>query len=59
MSLSLIDIPGGHYKWYRSLRSNTTIVGPSRELLSYVYVHLEFTNVLSKIILTSLILIEE
>ena len=59
MSLSPIDIPKGHYKWYQSLRFNTAAIGPSTELLSYVYVHLEFTNVLSKINLTSLMLIEE
>ena len=59
MSLRSVDITGGHYKWYQSLDSNTTAVGPYTELLSYVYVHLEFTNVLSKINLTSLMLIEE
>ena len=59
MSMTPIDIPRGHYKWYQSLGSNTTAVGPSTQLLSCVYVHLEFTNVLSKINLTSLMLIEE
>ena len=59
MSLRPIGIPKGHYKWYQSLGSNTAAVGPSIELLSYVYVNLEFTNVLNKINLTSLMLIEE
>ena len=59
MSLSPIDIPRGHYKWYQRLDSNIAAIGPSTELLSYVYVHLEFTNVLSKINLTSLMLKEE
>ena len=58
MSPSPIDILRGHYKWYQSLDSNTAAVGPSTELLSYVYVHLEFTNVLSKINLTAFMLIE-
>ena len=59
MSLRPIDIPRGHYKWYQILGSNTFVVGPSTELLSYVYVHLEFKDVLSKMNLTSLMLMEE
>ena len=59
MSLKPIDIPTRHYKWYQSLGSNTAAVGPSTNLLSYLYVHSEFTNVLSNINLTSLMLIEE
>ena len=59
MSLRPIYIPGGHYKWYQSLVSNTMTGAPSAELLSYVYVHVEFTNVLSKMNLTSHMLIEE
>ena len=59
MSLGPIDIPSGHYKWYQSLDSKTAALGRSIELLSYVYVHLELTIVLSKINLTFLMLIEE
>ena len=59
MSLGSIDIPRGHCKWYQSLDSNTAVVGPSTELLSFAYVHLEFKNVISKMELTSLMLIEE
>ena len=54
-----IDIPRGHYKWYHSLGSNTAVVGPSTNLLSFAYVNLEFTNVLSNMELTSLMLIDE
>ena len=59
MSLGPIDIPRGNYKWYQILGSNAAAIGPSTKLLSYVYVDLEFTNVLSKINSTSLIVIEE
>ena len=59
MSLKPLDIPEVHYKWYQSLGSKIVFVGISTELLSSPYVHLEFTNVLSKMNLTPLMLIEE